>query len=83
MLSQTASMSSSVIPASAAQPKARSPAVRGVPPSWTQKKTAPRSPGAGGWLVQEVPPKGQILLSYKGNMFSDDPPVFEVVLRAK
>jgi hypothetical protein len=28
-----------------------------------------------------VPIKGEVLLSYKGNMFLNDAPVFEVVIR--
>jgi hypothetical protein len=34
---------------------------------------------AEGWLVYEVPPTGEIVLSYEPNF--DGPPVFEVVLR--
>ena len=45
--------------------------------------TLPKGRKPSGWLVYEVPAKGQILLSYKGNMFSDAAPVFEVVLRSK
>jgi hypothetical protein len=49
----------------------------------TLVRHAPKGRKASGWLVYEVPAKGQILLSYKGNMFSDAAPVFEVVLRSK
>ena len=45
--------------------------------------TLPKGRKASGWVVYEVPAKGQVLMSYKGNIFSDDAPVFEVVLRAK
>lgn len=38
---------------------------------------------AQGFLVYEVPKTGRILFSYGSNMFSNEPPVFEVVLRAK
>ena len=38
---------------------------------------------AKGWLLYEVPVKGRVVLSYKGGGFSNDAPVFEVVLRAK
>ncbi len=45
--------------------------------------TLPKGRKASGWVVYEVPPKGEVLLSYGSNMFSNEPPVFEVVLRAK
>jgi hypothetical protein len=38
---------------------------------------------AEGWLLYEVPPTGEVLLSYNGNIFINDAPVFEVVLRAQ
>ena len=38
---------------------------------------------ASGWLIYEVPVKGQVVLSYKGNMFSNQGPIFEYQLRAK
>lgn len=41
----------------------------------------PKGRKAEGWLVYEVPPTGRVLLSYNPNMFSNDAPVFEVVLR--
>ena len=43
--------------------------------------TLPEGRSAEGWLLYEVPPTGEVLLSYTGNMFLDDAPVFEVVLR--
>jgi hypothetical protein len=45
--------------------------------------TLPKGRKAVGWLTYEVPAKGKVLLSYSANRFSDDAPVFEVVLRAK
>ena len=42
----------------------------------------PEGRTAQGWLVYEVPAKGKVVLSYRANMFTDDAPVFEVVLRA-
>jgi hypothetical protein len=45
--------------------------------------TLPKGRKAVGWLTYEVPAKGKVLLSYSANPFSDDAPVFEVVLRAK
>ena len=39
------------------------------------------APGAALWVVYEVPAKGRVLMSYTGNMFSDEGPVFEVVVR--
>ena len=45
--------------------------------------TLPKGRKASGWVVYEVPAKGQILLSYAGNMFSNEAPIFEVVLRSK
>ncbi len=43
--------------------------------------TLPAGRSAEGWLVYEVPPSGEIVLSYEPNY--SGPPVFEVVLRAK
>jgi len=43
----------------------------------------PKGRKAQGWLVYEIPKTGRAVLSYSSNMFSDDPPVFEVLLRAK
>jgi hypothetical protein len=42
----------------------------------------PKGRKAAGWLVFEVPARGRVLMSY-GNTFGDEPPVFEIVLRAK
>lgn len=42
--------------------------------------TLPEGRKASGWLVYEVPIKGEVLLSYGGS-FSNEAPVFEVVLR--
>jgi hypothetical protein len=43
--------------------------------------TLPAGRKAAGWLVYEIPSAGEVLLSYLANTFSDDPPIFEVVLR--
>lgn len=43
--------------------------------------TLPAGRTAEGWLLYEVPPTGEVLLSYTGNMFLDEEPVFEIVLR--
>lgn len=43
--------------------------------------TLPKGRKATGFVVFELPAKGRVLLSYGANMFSNDPPVFEVVLR--
>jgi hypothetical protein len=43
--------------------------------------TLPATRVADGWILYEVPPTGEVLLSYSGNVFSNDAPVFEVVLR--
>lgn len=45
--------------------------------------TLPKGRSAKGYVVYEVPAKGQVLMSYSGNSFLDEPPVFEVILRAK
>lgn len=44
--------------------------------------TLPAGRVAEGWMLFEVPPTGEVLLSYSGNMFLDEEPIFEVVLRA-
>lgn len=43
----------------------------------------PKGRKAQGWLVYEIPKLGRVVLSYKGNVFSDEPPIFEIVLRNK
>ena len=43
--------------------------------------TLPNGRVAEGWLLYEVPPAGQVLLSYSGNIFLNEAPIFEVVLR--
>lgn len=43
--------------------------------------TLPAGRAAEGWLLYEVPPTGEVLLSYSGNVFLDEEPIFEVVLR--
>jgi hypothetical protein len=43
----------------------------------------PKGRQAKGWLVYEVPKTGRIVLSYNGNMFLNEAPIFEVLLRAK
>ena len=45
--------------------------------------TLPKGRVAKGWVVYEVPTKGKVVMSYQGNIFSDEGPVFEVVIRAK
>ena len=40
----------------------------------------PKGRVAKGWLLYEVPIKGEVLLSYKGS-FINDAPIFEVVVR--
>lgn len=44
--------------------------------------TLPNGRVAEGWLLYEVPPAGEVLLSYSGNIFLNEAPIFEVVLRA-
>lgn len=44
--------------------------------------TLPSGRVAEGWLLYEVPPTGEVLLSYSGNIFLDEAPIFEVVLRS-
>jgi hypothetical protein len=41
----------------------------------------PKGRTAKGWLLYEVPAKGEVVLSYKGGAFTNDAPIFEVVLR--
>lgn len=41
----------------------------------------PKGRRAEGWLVFEIPKTGRAVLSYRANMFTDDPPAFEIVLR--
>lgn len=43
--------------------------------------TLPKGRKASGWVVYEVPTKGQVLLSYGANMFGGNAPTFEVVAR--
>jgi hypothetical protein len=43
----------------------------------------PAGRAAEGWLLYEVPPAGEVLLSYNGNIFINEAPVFEVVLRSQ
>jgi hypothetical protein len=45
--------------------------------------TLPTGRIAEGWLLFEVPPTGRVLLSYAGNVFLDEEPVFEVILRRR
>lgn len=45
--------------------------------------TLPKGRKASGYVVYEVAPKGEVLMSYQGSMFSDQPPIFEVVLRGE
>jgi hypothetical protein len=41
----------------------------------------PKGRKASGWVVYEVPGKGEVLMSYSNNMFTDSGPVFEVKIR--
>ena len=43
--------------------------------------TLPKGRKANGWVVYEVPTKGEVILSYGANMFGGDAPTFEVVAR--
>jgi hypothetical protein len=45
--------------------------------------TLPKGRKAVGWLTYEVPAKGKVLLSYSANRFTNEAPIFEIVLRAK
>lgn len=42
----------------------------------------PKGRKASGWMIIEVPAKGEVRFSYSNNIFSDTGPVFEVVVRA-
>jgi hypothetical protein len=44
--------------------------------------TLPNGRSASGYVVYEVPAKGEVRMSYGGNMFSNSGPVFEVIIRA-
>lgn len=44
--------------------------------------TLPKGRKASGYIVYEVKAKGRVLLSY-GGMFSNEAPIFEVLLRSK
>jgi hypothetical protein len=44
--------------------------------------TLPNGRKASGYVVYEVAPAGEVRMSYRGNMFSNEGPVFEVVIRA-
>jgi hypothetical protein len=44
--------------------------------------TLPNGRSASGYVVYEVPAKGEVRMSYGGNTFSNSGPVFEVIIRA-
>lgn len=44
--------------------------------------TLPNGRKATGFVVYEVPAKGEVRMSYAGNMFSNSAPIFEVIIRA-
>jgi hypothetical protein len=44
--------------------------------------TLPKGRKASGWVVYEVAAKGEVRMSYGGGSFSNEAPVFEVVIRA-
>ena len=44
--------------------------------------TLPNGRSASGYVVYEVPAKGEVRMSYGGNTFSNSGPVFEVIVRA-
>ena len=44
--------------------------------------TLPNGRSASGYVVYEVPAKGEVRMSYGGNMFSNSGPIFEVIIRA-
>jgi ABC-type oligopeptide transport system substrate-binding subunit len=46
-----------------------------------QSGTLPKDRKAEGWVVYEVPTKGEVILSYGSNMLGGDAPTFEVVAR--
>jgi hypothetical protein len=41
----------------------------------------PKSRKASGWVVYEVPAKGEVRMSYGGS-FSNEAPIFEVIIRS-
>ena len=43
--------------------------------------TLSQGSAAEGWLLYEVPPTGEVRLSYSDPATLDEPPIFEVVLR--
>lgn len=43
--------------------------------------TLPKGRKASGWVVYEVAAKGEVRMSYGGGSFSNEAPVFEVVIR--
>jgi hypothetical protein len=43
--------------------------------------TLPTGRKASGWVVYEVPAKGEVRMSYGASSFSNDAPVFEVIIR--
>lgn len=45
--------------------------------------TLPAGRKASGYVVYEVPAKGKVVMSYGNNAFTDEGPVFEVVIRSK
>lgn len=45
--------------------------------------TLPAGRKAQGWVIYEVPKAGRVVFSYGGIGFTNDAPIFEVVLRAK
>ena len=45
--------------------------------------TLPKGRKASGYVVYEVPVRGRVIMSYGGNAFSNEAPIFEVVLRSK
>jgi len=46
-----------------------------------QSGTLPKGRKAEGWVVYEVPTKGEVILSYGSNLFGGDAPTFEVIAR--
>jgi len=45
--------------------------------------TLPNGRKASGYVVYEVPKVGEVRMSYSGNIFLNDSPIFEVVIRAE
>src|SRR5690242_4616323 len=45
--------------------------------------TLPKGRKAAGYVVYEVPARGKVLMSYGGSAFSNEGPVFEVLIRGK